>query len=126
MNALPKPFEPCRYKVEIELLGTLGTITGYLFHYPCWIGILDPVPTFATWQEELLNRLEYEDIVIQLQDLGSGEVWLGMMSDLTPPAPDYPWHELKWHDNRPLPSASRRKIWQKLQNWLGRSQKGAS
>jgi len=100
MSTLPDHFETCRIEVEVASFGTLGTIVGLLFHYPCWIGILEPAKAFGTWREGLLNRLEYDDLDIKLWDLVHGETWSGTMSDLTLPEPDYPWYELKWYDSR--------------------------
>jgi hypothetical protein len=101
MTTLPDHFETCRIEIEVISFGMLGTIVGLLFRYPCWIGILEPAPTFSAWREELLNKLEYGDLDILLRDLASGETWSGTMSDLMLPKPDYPWYELKWYDDRP-------------------------
>jgi hypothetical protein len=119
MTILPDHFEICRIKVEAAQFGTLGTIVGLLYHYPHWIGILEPALAFDDWQEELCNRFEYEDLDIQLQDLVSGEAWSGKMCDLTLPEPDYPWYELMWRDDRTLPSLSR-EIGQKVKSCFGR------
>lgn len=121
MTNLPEFFEPCKLEVKEGSFGLLGTIVGRLFHYPCWIGMLDPTPSIEAWQEEVLSKLEYHDLDIQLQDLVSGETWTGMMSDLSLPTPDYPWYELKWYDDRRISNAPSQRLWRWLRHcwaWL--------
>jgi hypothetical protein len=85
MNKFPNHFKTCNIIVSVETFKTIGTVKGILFHYPCWIGILEPSVTFDSYKEELVDKLENNDLEIQLHDLASNETWQGKC--LTYPCP---------------------------------------
>jgi hypothetical protein len=101
MNKFPNHFKKCNIVISAEILGTIGVVKGILFHYPCWIGILEPSVTFDSYKKELVNKLEKGDLDIHLHDLVSDETWQGKMSDLSLPSNVSPWHEIKWYDDKP-------------------------
>jgi hypothetical protein len=100
--SLPDNFKVCRVEVEAPSLGKLGVVVGLLRHYPHWIGVFDPAPSFSDWEKKLLSMFEANDLDIQLHDLDSGETWYGKACDLVLPESDRPWHELYWRDERRL------------------------
>jgi hypothetical protein len=101
VNSLPAQFDPCAFQVTVQPFGTIGIVQGCLFQYPCWIGILSLALNTDVFQEAILNKLEEGDLDAKFLDLQSGEAWIGKLSDLALPRQNYPWLELKWHDDRP-------------------------
>ena len=124
MNPLPNHFVPCRIDVEIASFGTAGTIVGILFHYPCWVGILEPMPAFDVWEAKVRDLLDDDELDIQLHNLASEETWFGTLSYLGLPRSDHPWYELTWQDNKtPLtdrPESFGGRIVEKLKGYLWR------
>jgi hypothetical protein len=118
VTTLPEHFHACRIEAKLASFGTIGTVVGTLFHFPCWVGILEPTSALGEWQETIQDLLDEDDLIIQLHDLDSEETWSGSLSHLMLPRPDYPWHELTWRDDRKptkdKPSSLLGKLGQKL------------
>lgn len=100
MHSLPDNFDPCEIEIQSEDYGILGIIIGQMFHYPCWIGILEPSNDLNTQLENLLFHIETSDISIRLRNQYNDEVWEGSISDIRMPDQGHPYIELKWYDTR--------------------------
>lgn len=100
MHSLRDSFEPCEIEIQSKDHGKLGIIIGQMFHYPCWIGILQPSKDLNIQLESLLLNIETSDISIRLKNQFSDEEWEGSISDIRMPDQEHPYIELRWYDTR--------------------------
>jgi len=125
MNTLPKRFESREIEVDVGPFGKIGILKGVQFHYPDWFGLLEPAPAIDDKQEEIRKLLDEDEILIQLRDLISDEVWSGTMSSLRVPAPDCPWYELRWYDGKKPLGYGSTFLEHRLLRWIWRLLSGA-
>jgi len=74
MVDLPNHFDVCQVEVKIGSLGIVETVVGLLYHYPCWVGVLEPSTALGVREERISSLLDDDDLDIQPRDLANEQV----------------------------------------------------